>query len=109
MPRRLLDWDPLTGVATYHTYDHASKTTTIEEWQDVEPILEFNKRLAIESDTGKQIKNSWLHYATIPIGVQYKWLREEGLNIHAKGAIDRVLKKLRDPDWRYLKTTTGRE
>lgn len=78
---------------------------TIEHRQDVEPILEMNKQLRREEQ-----KSDWgRHVASIPNVIYVKWLDEE----HAKGntslrmfteEFDRIVqRKLRDPEWAYLR------
>lgn len=107
MAKRLLDFDPLSGVATYHHYDHMSKQTIIETVQDVSPYLERNKEIQLNGDDKKQIKNNWWHVASIPIGVQYKWMSDHGVNVWNKDHKKAVFKLLNDPDYKYLKTTAG--
>lgn len=78
----------------------------IRHVQDVEPILERNKFLRSQeqrSDWGR-------HIAEIPNVIYIRWLDEE----HARGntslrmftpAFDEVVaKKLKDPEWSYLRT-----
>lgn len=108
MARRLLDYDHFTGTATYHHYDHQSKQTIIETVHDCSPVLERNKILTNKDDAKKQIKNNWWHVASIPIGVQHKWLVDHGVNIFKKDHWGKVKKLLKDPDYKYLKTTTGK-
>lgn len=106
--KRLLDYDPFTGVSTYHEYDPMTDRTYIETVQDVEPFLENNKRLQNDTDySRKGIKREWWHAATIPISVQYQWMKE-GIDVMNKDHWPAVKRKLQDPEWRYLKTTTGR-
>lgn len=107
MAKRLLDYDPLSGVAEYHYYDEMSKETIIEYVQDVSPYLKSNDDKRKYSDKSQQIKNNWWHYASIPIGVQYKWMTDHGVCIWKKEHKDGVFKLLNDPDYKYLKTTTG--
>lgn len=116
MNKRLLDYDPFTGVATYHAYDDATRTTYIEEVQDVEPFLEANKATQ-NSDPGgamglswrsrKQIKAGWWHVASIPVGVQMQWMKK-GVNLLRKEDWPKVRRLLNDPDWRYLRTGLGK-
>jgi len=86
--------------------DANGKDMAVEHVQDVEPILEFNKVLRSEhqnSDWGR-------HVAEIPNVILGKWHDEE----HAKGnsslrlfteEFDKIVqKKLRDPEWFYLRT-----
>lgn len=106
--RRLLDYDPILGIETYHDYDESSGKAYIETVQDVEPFLENNKRLQNDADYSKKgIKREWWHVATIPISVQYQWLKE-GIDLMNKDHLPAIKKKLADPDWKYLKTTAGR-
>lgn len=108
MAKRLLDYDPLTGVATYHHYDHTNDTTIIESVQDAAPFIENNKQNQLLDNDKQQIKNNWWHVASIPIGVQYKWMTEHGVNVWDKSHRKAVFKLLNDPDYRYLKTTSGK-
>lgn len=113
MSKRLLDFDRDTGVATYHAYDHATKTTTIETVQDASPFLERNKALRNDADYSRQgIKDEWWHVATWPIGVQYQWLKDYQIDVMKWGKCPettrRIKRKLMDPDWKYLTTTSKR-
>ena len=45
MTKRVLDFDPMTGLLEFHSYDPVTDTTVIESVQDVTPILERNKTL----------------------------------------------------------------
>lgn len=102
--RRLLDKDYLTGVSTYHNYDHSTGITTIETLQDVQPFIDKNKALHNTSYQRDGIKDDWQHLATIPIGVQMVWLKEYGIDVYKPEHIPRIRKLLNDPDYRYLKT-----
>ena len=107
--KRLLDFNPLTGVAQYHEYDSLTKKTTIETVQNVDRYLERNKCLRDDESYSKEgIKKEWWHAASIPVVVQYKWLKDYGVDIFNKDHAQKVNKLLDSPDWRYLKTTEGR-
>lgn len=98
--KRLLDFDPDTGLETWHEYDEATGTTLLHYSQDAEPILEANKRAANET--------SWpmgdmVHVASIPVGVQLKWLVEKGVDVLNPDHKKAVARLLDDPEWRYLK------
>jgi len=76
-----------------------------ESMQDVEPILERNKALRStpqRSDWGR-------HVASIPCVIMTRWLNEayaEGntqLRMFTQEFDELVAKKLRDPDWKYLR------
>lgn len=78
---------------------------TIQTSQDVEDIIERNKRLQGEAQSG-----DFRHVASIPNNIINAWLNEAW----AKGNVsmkmfdedfNRMVKmKLDDPDWRFLRT-----
>lgn len=103
--KRLLDYDPLTGIETWHEYDHIEKKTKVHyvPTRDVDPELSALTALANDESFTKQgIKNEWWHYAHIPDSVLVKWYVEEG--IHPDDT-DALFKKVNDPDYKRLKTT----
>lgn len=118
--RRLIDHDPETGVTTYYHRDPAqSGRFWIEETQDVEPYLEGMKQLSSDGISGrlndyerKGIANDRMHIATLPIGVQYKWLREYGINTALWGRCPETTKRMKrllnDPENQYLRTGRGK-
>ena len=109
MSRRLLDHDPESKQSIYHSYDDHTRTTTLETVQDVEPWLEANKALANDPSYKQQgMKTGWWHVATIPIGVQYKWMKDHGVDLFNKDHQSGVKRLLNDPDYRYLRSSTGR-
>jgi hypothetical protein len=79
--KRLLDFDPATGLKTFHTYDESEDKTFISYEQDVEQILDRNKRLQNDA-TGPM--GDMVHVASIPSSVQLKWLIEHGVDVHNK-------------------------
>jgi hypothetical protein len=78
----------------------------VHSYQDVEGIVEHNKALA---NAGPQ-RGDFRHIASIPLNIINQWLNEEW----ARGNLDLqmsgrefdalVARKLRDSDWRYLRT-----
>lgn len=106
MGRRVLDINPTNGIITYHSYDHSTKTTTLERVQNVEPILDQTKQHRNDDDyTAKGIKNEMWHYASIPAIIIEKWLKE-GVDVFNKDHEKEVFKRLNSPQWKYLKNTT---
>lgn len=86
--------------------DRSEKLIIADTWQDVEAILEHNKALRSmpqKSDWGR-------HVASIPNVIMTRWLNEEymrgnvGLRMFTKEFDELVAKKLRDPEWAYLRT-----
>jgi hypothetical protein len=78
--------------------------------QDVEPILECNKVLRSKPQRAQRGGDWCRHVATIPNVILVRWLNEE----YARGNVrlrlfspefdQLVARKLRDPDWRFLRT-----
>lgn len=107
MTRRVLDFDPLTGVVEYHSYDPATRETIIETVQDVEPILERNKALQNEDDGGWSPSRDLRRAASIPDVVILKWRRELGVDVFNRNHWPAVKRLLNDPEWRWLRTAPG--
>jgi hypothetical protein len=96
----------MDGLRTRVHLDTNGRDLAIEHVQDVEPILAHNALLRTvdqPSDWGR-------HVASIPNVIMVKWLDEA----HAKGntslrlftpEFDAIVeRKLKDPDWAYLRT-----
>lgn len=106
--KRILEYDPWSGITTTFDYDSSTDTTILYREQDVSAILDLNKALANETEhTRRGIKSGWWHYATIPNIVIEKWLREFGVNAYDKDHEKAVYRLLNQPEYRYLKTTAG--
>jgi hypothetical protein len=77
----------------------------VQSYQDVEDIIERNKALA-----GEPQKGDLRHVASIPLNIINQWLQEEwdrgnvGLRMSGPEFDALVAGKLRDPDWRFLRT-----
>lgn len=100
MSKRLLDYDPVTGLKTFHDYDEIEDKTFISYEEDVEALLDRNKRLQNESSGPL---GDGVHVASIPPTVQMKWMIEYGVDLMNKGHMPAVKRLLNDPEWRYLK------
>ncbi len=81
----------------------------VENIQDVEPILENNKRLRSEAQ-----RSDWgRHVASIPNVILTKWLNEEWargnitLKLFGPEMDALVERKLKDPEWAYLRTDSA--
>lgn len=82
---------------------------TVENVQDVEDILENNRRLrsiAQKSDWGR-------HVASIPNVIMTRWLNEEWakgnttIRLFGPEMDALVERKLKDPEWAYLRTDSA--
>lgn len=84
-------------------------TLVVKQTQDVEDILERNKELAKtpqRSDWGR-------HVASIPNVIMMRWLNEEwangnlGITLFSKEMDALVDRKLKDPEWAFLRTDSS--
>ena len=93
-------------METWAHFDTLTGDLTIEHKQDVQPILERNKRLQ-NWDDGYGPSREWRRAASIPVGVIYQWLGE-GINVYDPNHEEAVRRKLNDPNYRFLRTAPGR-
>ena len=94
-------------IETYH-YDEQEDKMHIQRVQDVEPILEANKRQFQVDD--KRYKSDTLnHVARIPLVLLEQWGKKLGMNPMHILEDDKLLRKLLDdPDHRFLRTKPGK-
>ncbi len=107
MTTRVLDHDPISGITTTFRYDHATDRFKIGYRQDreqVEKIIESNKRQMIESDPKAQMKNDMVWYCRVPTIVQYEWLKKFGLNFQKREHFKPCMDLIDHGDYGYLKT-----
>lgn len=108
MPKRLLGADPITGMRTYHEYDHMEKKTVITyEHSDVQPVLDWAHDLATSGIDDYNRKKDMRHYAYIPESIALKWWVEEGISTLKPEHLPRIIKKLNDPEYARLRTGKG--
>ncbi len=105
MAGRFFDYDPITGVKqTYHKQDNGF---VIQSTQDVEAVLNHNKRK--QNDDSGHYRNKDLHQvAAIPYVVVEAWWNELGDNPFAKHNRNWLKAKLNDPDNKFLRTKGGK-
>jgi hypothetical protein len=100
----------MDGVLIRPHPDSNGRDLTIEQVQDVEPVLRWNRESRREEQHG-----DWgRHVARIPNVIYVRWLNEE----HAKGNVSLrmfspefdliVQRKIADPEWAYLRTDRPR-
>jgi hypothetical protein len=105
MAKRLLDVDPLTGMRTYHEYDHLNQKTHISYAfaRDMDPVLSALSALRNDDDYSRNgIKQEFWHYAHIPNELILKW-RIEGVDVNDPVELRKMVNK---PEYAYLKATT---
>lgn len=94
--------DPVSGITTY--WEDTATGFNLHSVQDCEPIIEANKRKQL-ADNWYRLDNDMWRVASIPIVVQYEWLRRYGItDVTSEEHWPRVRRLLNDPEWRYLKT-----
>ena len=108
MGKRIVDFDPFTGITTTFDYDHLSDTTYVGREQDISTLLDINKALQNDPDYSKKgIQREWWHMCKIPPLVIEKWKNEKGIDVLNKDHWPAVKKLLNDPEYKWLKTTAG--
>ena len=104
--KRLIEVQP-DGIVEWLHFDAASGAFAIERVQDVEPVLEANKAAANASD-GYSPSREMREVAEIPMVVALKWKEERGIDIFNRDHWPAVKQLLSDPEWRHLRTSSGR-
>jgi hypothetical protein len=100
MSRDLLDHDVMTGISTYHDYDHDTDTTFITTEQDCSDITDINK--AQQNEGFDKTKDMW-HAASIPIVVQMEWMTRYGVDLMNKDHMDGVKRLLNSNEYMHLR------
>lgn len=100
--KRLLEYDPNTGLKTFHSYDETEDKTFVSYEQDCQPILDQNKWHQNHGD--HRMGDGYLA-AHIPSVVMLKWLVEYGVDVMNKDHAPAVARLLNSSEWRHLKRT----
>lgn len=74
--------------------------------QDLSAVIEQNKAAYAEND-GYTADRSMRRVGFIPTVIVQKWWNEEGLDVYDPEHAHRLMRKLNDPDWLYLRTAPG--
>jgi len=102
----------MSQVRTRPYVDEGEGTITWQRTQDIEPILEANKRRQNEPQKWAGGGDArWHHLAEIPNVIIEKWMNEDGVNLIAMRGEEFakfIKKKLRDPDNAWLRATNRR-
>jgi hypothetical protein len=103
--RRLIEVQP-DGIVEWLHVDELTGEIAIERCQDVEPVIEANKRAQTAGD-GFSSSRELREIAEIPLGVVELWKQLYGVDVMNRDHMPAVKKLLRDPDWRHLRTSPG--
>ena len=96
-------------ISTLTSYDHTADAVVQRRQQDVEPLLEMNRR-EINGDlpSKKSTFGNMQKVASIPLIVIEKWKAELGVDALDKSHFHKVKQLLNEPEWKYLRTSAGR-
>jgi hypothetical protein len=97
-------------VKTKFKYDHSEDEVVLQNVQDVEPLLELNKK-ELTGDSMYGIGDNAVgmrKVASIPLVVIEKWKRELGVDIMNKNDWPKIKQLLNDPENRFFRTREGR-
>jgi hypothetical protein len=91
---------------TVRTFFHSGSdgSLTVRRVQDVEPIIENNKALQNEPQNKSEV---FRRVGSIPCVIIEKWMNEDGVPFFQLPAYELgryISRKLRDPDYRWLRT-----
>lgn len=96
------------GGINYHWIDNGDGTVRVAYSQDIGAALEANKAAYTHND-GYSGTRELRRVAFIPAIIRQKWLDEEGWDAYRPDLYgDRLVRRLNDPEWRYLRTAPGR-
>lgn len=91
-----------------YSYDQEADRMTVDISQNYAPFIDYNKRLLRDADyDGYTPSRDLQRVATIPPIIIEKWLREENINIYKDEDWPKVVQKLDDPDYRWLRCSDG--
>lgn len=108
---RETEYDEFSGITTKYWINPETAAITVERIADVESLLDQNKRMFNENKNFSFMnKDEWGYkIADIPLIIVEKWLKE-GVDVFSSDPdmTKKVMRKLQDPDWRYLRTIPGK-
>ena len=93
-------------IGTRFAWQPSTETLLVERVQDVEPILEHNKKLYSLND-GYSPSRELRRVASIPLVVVEQWMKE-GIDVYNRDHWPAVKRKLNDHENLFLRTAPGR-
>lgn len=103
------EFDDFSGIVEETYYDESTDRLIIKRIADVEPHLDANKDAFNSYKKPTYRSETMNHVASIPNIIIEKWMKEEPpLNIYNPQHKKRLLQRLNDPEWKYLRTMPGR-
>jgi hypothetical protein len=95
------------GIMNVQRWDPVAETLVTHRVSDVEPVLDGNKASMRQAEDSP-LRGDMRRMARIPTVLLEKWLREEGLDFRTKQGWQRVLARLDEPEWSFLRTSPGK-
>jgi hypothetical protein len=95
-----------TGIFDLQRWDPVEEKLVTHRVQDVEPVLVANQASMRQAEQSP-LTGDMRRVARIPTVLLEKWLREEGIDFNTKQGWKRVLAKLDDPEYVFLRTSPG--
>jgi hypothetical protein len=89
-------------------YNHADDVGMVQTSYDLTPILDMNKARQNDGTNGWTASRDMKHQAFIPNALIEKWFIEEGINAYDKSHWPAIRRKLNDPDYAFLRTSSGK-
>lgn len=106
MTRRLLDYDPLTGISTWFQYENSTDQMAITTEQDIAPIIDSITARRNDADYSRDgIKKDWWHYARLPLTVIMEMKTKHGVDLMAPKVDWKSALKIINREYPLLKTT----
>jgi len=91
-------------------YDESEGESRVKTtYKHVPDIIELNK-VTQGKDAGitpDDDNPGWHHVARIPVYLIDLWLREDGINVFDRNHGPALMRKLDDPEYRFLRVNTG--
>ena len=98
--KKVIDYDPLTGITqTFHGSDDG-ESFTVQTTQDTTDIIDENRN---SQNEGLNKNSDLWHAASIPIIVQMEWLTKHGVDLYNKDHWHGVKRLLNSSDYAYLR------
>ena len=103
MSKHFFEYDAFRGLRI--DYSETDDGLALHYTQDVEPLLDLNKAKQNAGRSYYAADPDMWKVASIPIVVQYEWMRRYGIPDVTKPEYQPLIRKLLNSnEWRYLKT-----
>jgi len=101
------EWNASKGTMETWYWDEATESFTIRTKWDTSDILAHNKQRA-NASVDQRFGNQMMHHiAELPLGIVTKFKTDYNIDVFSTEPeqVKALMKKLDDPDYKYLKTT----